>query len=351
VSDSNIGRLLSAFRIEPVDRVPNLEFWVTNQEIIEGVLNRRLDYNIYSEKQRRVELGMLRPEDAIEFAENIGMDAVGIPFSWRPGVLYGKASDGSLHYIGGALKEPEDLRSVLDQRPETETQLVKLEQFLKAADSLGTKVGIYAKLTTFFDSTMLAMGYENFMFKLYDNPGFVEKVMEEIFQVQYQVLQRLVQYDELAFIFVADDVAQKDGLMIHPTMFRRLFFSRQKAMVDETRRSNKLFVYHTDGDLREVIPILIELGVSGIQPIEPTANDIVEIKHRYGDRISLIGNIETELLAYGTEEKVRERVRERIEKLAPGGGYVLGSSSSIMNGAKLSNFLAMLEAGREFGRY
>ena len=48
---------------------------------------------------------------------------------------------------------------------------------------------------------------------------------------------------------------------------------------------------------------------------------------------------------------MRESVKETIAKAAPGGGYIISSSNSIHPGCKPENYLAMVEAAREYGHY
>jgi len=64
--------------------------------------------------------------------------------------------------------------------------------------------------------------------------------------------------------------------------------------------------------------------------------------------VSVIGGIDIDLLARGTEEQVRQRTREVLMTCAPGGGYILGSGNSIANYIPLKNYLAMLDEGKMF---
>jgi uroporphyrinogen decarboxylase len=80
--------------------------------------------------------------------------------------------------------------------------------------------------------------------------------------------------------------------------------------------------------------------------------DIVELKRQVGHRIALCGNIDLGYtLTRGTPAEVDAEVRERIRALAPGGGYVLGSSNSVPEYVPLENFNAMREACLRYGRY
>jgi uroporphyrinogen-III decarboxylase len=67
--------------------------------------------------------------------------------------------------------------------------------------------------------------------------------------------------------------------------------------------------------------------------------------------MAFIGNIPTVLLAQGSQEQIEERVRNYCVQLGPGGGYVLGSSTSIMDGIPPENFVAMIQAVHKYGRY
>ena len=67
--------------------------------------------------------------------------------------------------------------------------------------------------------------------------------------------------------------------------------------------------------------------------------------------MALIGNVHTPMLAYGAQEEIEEKVKDYCEKLGPGGGWVLGSSTSIMDGVKPENFVAMIEAVHKYGCY
>ena len=65
--------------------------------------------------------------------------------------------------------------------------------------------------------------------------------------------------------------------------------------------------------------------------------------------MALIGNVHTPLLAYGSIEEIEKQVQEYCIKLAPGGGYVLGSSTSIMDGIPPQNFATMIDAVHKYG--
>ncbi len=97
---------------------------------------------------------------------------------------------------------------------------------------------------------------------------------------------------------------------------------------------------------------LIDIGITCLTPMDPYSIDYREYKKRYGDRIALHGNIDIENpLVEGTPEDVERDVKEHMDVLKPGGGYVCASSHSIVNYIPHENFIAMLNAIHKYGRY
>jgi uroporphyrinogen decarboxylase len=157
--------------------------------------------------------------------------------------------------------------------------------------------------------------------------------------------------DDLAFVMTSDDVAHSAGLVIPPDIFMEIFPHRMKRLVAPAKEHGKLVAVHTAGKIGGVLPILHDIGFDAVHPIEPECNDIFEIKREWTDRMALVGAIPTILLAQGGQEEIEGRVREYCVELAPGGGYVLGSSNGVGEGILPENFVAMTQAVHKYGRY
>ncbi len=344
---SDVTRLLKALRHQEADRLPHIELWVTNRKVYEYVLERSLDYTI----EDAAEGGQsITPEDDVEFARRLGQDAVLCNFNWRPNNVFCNAGDGTEHYIDGTVKTIDDLEN-LDPPEPIEDQIRHLERYLEAAQ--GTGVGIIANFTSFFDSAMLAVGVSDSFYMFHENRPLLEKLMDILLEHQEKVVRTVCDRyaDDLALVMVNDDIGFNSGLMIHPDMFMEMFPHRMERLIAPAKAHAKLVLMHTDGKMDQILPILYEVGIDIVHPIEPECNDIFEVKQQWAGKVALIGNIHTPLLAYGTQEEIEETVREHCVKLAPGGGYVLGSSTSIMDGIPPENFVAMTEAVHKYGQY
>ena len=344
---SDVNRLLTALHYQEPDRLPHIELWVTSQGVYEYVLERKLDYVIGDAAEGGQSI---TPEDDVEFAQRLGQDAVLCNFNWRPNNVFQLASDGTRHYVDGSIKSMADLVN-LDPPPAIEEQLLYLERYLAAAQ--GTGVGIIANLTSFFDSAMLAIGMTDALYMFYDNRPLIEELMDIIVEHQEKVMRAVCEKyaGDIAFVMVNDDIGINTGLMIHPDMFLEMFPDRMKRLIAPAKEAGKLVLMHTDGKLDNILPILYDVGIDINHPIEPESNDIVAVKRRWQGRIALIGNVHTPLLAYGSKDEIEAVVKKYCVELAPGGGYVLGSSTSIMDGIPPENFVAMIEAVHKYGCY
>jgi len=344
---SNVNRLLAAFNHQEPDRLPHLELWVTSQAVYEYVLERKLSYKIGDAAEGGQSI---LPEDDVEFAQRLGQDAVLCNFNWRPNNVFRLAEDGTRHYVDGTIKTLADLEN-LEPAPDLGEQLRYLERYMKAAQ--GTGVGIIPNLTSFFDSAMLAIGVTEALYMFYDNRPLLEKLMDILLEHQHKVMQAICDRyaGDIALVMVNDDIAHNSGLMIHPKMFMEIFPHRMKQLISPAKEHDKLVLMHTDGKLDKVLPILYEVGININHPVEPESNDLLEVKRKWAGRMAFIGNVHTPMLAYGRKEQIEEQVQAYCASVAPGGGYALGSSTSIMEGIVPENFVAMVQAVHKYGRY
>jgi len=202
-----------------------------------------------------------------------------------------------------------------------------------------------------FTLTWMLMGFENFGLNLAANPEFVEKVLQQVAEIQYRALSEIVKIPNVAAVWAVDDLAFKTGPMISPKMFRRYIFPWYERFGQICRENGLYFFFHSDGVMWQLIDDLIRVGIDALHPIDPTCMDIVEVKKKYGDRLTLIGNVSNELLQNGTPAQVAERTKELIKTMAPGGGYCLSSGNSVPDWAQFENYKAMIEATRKYGTY
>ena len=203
-----------------------------------------------------------------------------------------------------------------------------------------------------FTPLWIMMGFETFSYALHEEPGLVGAMFERIGDLQYRVFRRLLACDCVGAIWMPDDIAHSTGLMVNPRLLREHLFPWFRRMGEDCAARGLPLIYHSDGDLSEVLPDILDCGFHALHPIEPKAMDIVRLKREYGGRLCLMGNLDLGYtLTRGSPAEVEAEAKERIRTIAPGGGYCLGSSNSVTEYVPLANFNAMREAALKYGRY
>ncbi|MBN2308283.1 MAG: hypothetical protein JXR94_04895 [Candidatus Hydrogenedentes bacterium] len=163
--------------------------------------------------------------------------------------------------------------------------------------------------------------------------------------------------DVVDIVVENDDYGTQESQLIAPEQYRSLFKPHQKRLLAAIKRAAPgVFVFfHSCGNVRPILPDLIEIGVDILNPVHVSAQGMepVALKRDFGDAVTFWGGgIETQqVLPRGTPDEVREDVKRNLEALAPGGGYVFTTVHNIQSEVPPENIMAMWEALREYGRY
>jgi uroporphyrinogen decarboxylase len=151
-------------------------------------------------------------------------------------------------------------------------------------------------------------------------------------------------------IVLTDDYAHKTGLLMSRGHFQEFVLPGLRRAIAAAKAAGALCAKHSDGDVRGILDLLAAAGVDAIGPLEPRAGmDLAEIKRRFG--VGVVGNVDVDLLARGSQGEVREATAQLIARVSPGGGHILSSANSLTSAVRPDNYRAMLETARRLGGY
>jgi uroporphyrinogen decarboxylase len=176
-----------------------------------------------------------------------------------------------------------------------------------------------------------------------------ERITDHLIAVGTEALRRSNLPDTSIWIF--DDIASNQGLLMSPKTYQRLFLPLVQHMIQAFKQAGAVQVgYHSDGDIRAVLDSLVDAGISILNPVEPRANmDVVELRRRYGKRLAFVGGLCNSLiLPTGTDAQVRTHV-EHVLSIADDGGLVIGSHS-ISNDLILERYDLLMDILHQHGR-
>jgi uroporphyrinogen decarboxylase len=183
-------------------------------------------------------------------------------------------------------------------------------------------------------------------------PDLVNDVFTTITDMNIAVCEDLLARGyELDGAWIWGDIAYSRGTFFSPRMYREILWPFHKRLVGFFRARGLPVVYHSDGDLRAVIDLLIEAGVTCLQPLEAKAGmDLLKLKREYGGRLAFMGNIDFEAIARGPES-AEEEIRLKVGLGKEGGGYIYHSDHSVPPKVSLDEYRRVLDLVRHYGAY
>lgn len=228
-----------------------------------------------------------------------------------------------------------------NQYPWPEYKDFNYTEYKKAAKYLPDNMKIIGQGGKIFTATWMLMGFNNFSILLHDDFCLVRKVIEKVGRIQYEVFRQVINIENVEAYWVVDDIAYTEGLMLSKDFFTNYLFPWYKKMGDICKKKDIAFIFHSDGDLTEIMDDLIECGFTALHPIEPKAMNIVNVHKKYRDKLCLLGNIDLDLLIRANPKIIEDLVKKNIDIISKDGFYIVGSSNSIPKEVPLGNFFSM----------
>ena len=191
---------------------------------------------------------------------------------------------------------------------------------------------------------VLQGGMEQGMMALITKRDFIESATKYLLEKQNRLDRKMIHPKSDAIIWGAD-FAFNSGGFISPQMFRDLFFSANKARVDNVKEQHgKYVVKHCCGNVNQFLDLFVELGYDCYQSIQQSAGmDLGDVKERIGDKMVLWGGVPVELIIGGTMDEVRREVRTAMDKAKDNGRFIMGTTHTIAVGSNYDNFMAMVD--------
>ena len=209
----------------------------------------------------------------------------------------------------------------------------------------GFKIAMFG--FSLFERAWTLCGMENLLVYMVSDPEFVEGLFEEITNWNMQVLDIALQYQFDAFHF-GDDWGQQRGLIMGPRYWRRYIVPCLKKMYGRVREAGRFISQHSCGDIYEVFPDLIDMGLNIYQTFQPEIYDAEKVKREFGQDLTFWGGISTQaILPHGTPDEVRAETRRMIRIMNQNGGYIAAPTHSVPGDVPPENILAMLEVFSE----
>ncbi|OPY74632.1 MAG: methylcobalamin:coenzyme M methyltransferase [Syntrophorhabdus sp. PtaU1.Bin058] len=127
-------------------------------------------------------------------------------------------------------------------------------------------------------------------------------------------------------VAITDDIAANSGLLFSHTDFVDIALPLYRQIAQAVKSAGLLLFFHSDGNIRGIIRLLIEAGYDCIHPVDAQAGmDLYEMKADFGKEVSFMGHID---IAAWDPKRISAEIT-RAEGEFRNGGLILGSSCGI----------------------
>lgn len=309
---SSARRLRRALHHQPTDRVPCLAHPIAHRALIESALGRS------ALPAANGSAPIVAPGDQVAFAQYLGLDAVGCDLTCR---LAADAAD--IH---------------IATPPRLADQLSHLESYLRAAQR--TEVGVFVELGTRLPNGVTAAEAAS--------SEWLDVVLARQEKALRAVCDRFAA--ELVFVMLADTILGPQLAGIQTLLFTDEILPRLRRLIQPAREHGLRVGLRTPGPIGDGLAAVLEAGFEILAPRDADLTTLRAIQGRWGDTLTLVGGVPTDLLVAGSREAVQAQVREACLALGTGGGFVLSPSEGVPEAASVDNFMTLVRTAQRWGR-
>ena len=184
-------------------------------------------------------------------------------------------------------------------------------------------------------------GFENYMEDMAGEEDFAARLMDCALEYLLDLVGSMP--DGADAVRVDEDWGLQRGLVMNPSMWRKYLKPRLRVLYGAIRRKGLRVMIHTCGDITDIFPDIIEIGVEAVNAIQPEAMDVAFLQREYGNDITMYGGVGSQsVLVYGSPRDVLAQINERLRTFESG-GYILAPSGAIPTDAPIGNVAAFAD--------
>lgn len=200
-----------------------------------------------------------------------------------------------------------------------------------------------------WEKAYFCRGIENFLYDLAGDPEWAQQVLDLIIRKNLVMLENILTCPHIDGILLGSDWGTQKDMIISPDCFRSMIKNGEKQEYDLIKKYKKDVFVHSCGNITRIMDDLVELGVDGLNPVQPECMDLTYLKQQYGKDMTFFGGISTQkTLPYGTPKEVEEETNHIVELMSRGGGYITAPSQEIQEDVPYDNLIALIETAKKW---
>ncbi len=197
---------------------------------------------------------------------------------------------------------------------------------------------------TLFERLWLLRGFDNILIDPYLDERHFCQLRDRIVEYNLAIIDHWLQR-KVDGIFFSDDWGSQRALLINPDDWRKFYRPSYQKLFDRVRSGGAHVWMHLCGNVTAIVPDLIDIGLNVLNPVQPQAMDVNLLSKEFGGKVCFYGGVDVQgTMIYGRPRDVKDEVQRLIDLFGRfNGGYIGGTSHSIMPETPLDNVIAMYE--------
>lgn len=206
-----------------------------------------------------------------------------------------------------------------------------------------TKFKIYDLGFSLFERAWTLRSMEELLIDFKINKDFANQLFDKITEYNLGVVDIVAQYD-IDCVLYGDDWGQQKGLIMGPDLWRQFIKPSLKVMYEKVKANGMYVGQHSCGDISEVFPDLVDMGLDIYNTFQPEIYDIELMKKLYGSNVTFYGGISTQrILPYGSVDELKNEMKRIMTVMGKNGGYIVAPTHAIPGDVPIENILAFLD--------
>lgn len=221
--------------------------------------------------------------------------------------------------------------------------------FTKATAMLAADRGMHFSMCNLgfclFERAWSLRHFSTFLMDIAADLDFAGALLDRIVEIQAVLIRRYIGLGVDGGYF-GDDYGSQTSLLFSPRVWRTLIKPRLARLFEPFRAAGLPVLMHSDGNISSIIPDLIEIGLTTLNPVQPEVLDHAWLRRTFGTNLSFYGGISTQtVLPHGSSAQVRAAVSACVRELSwKNTGLIVAPSHRMMSDVPPENVDALLSA-------
>ena len=263
-----------------------------------------------------------------------------------------KTEDSTPEFIDFTIVDPDAWQDAKARMTPTLDRL-NIPDIKKRYEALRAKGAWINSLFWFgFDVThSWAVGTETLLIAMLEEPEWVTDMFDTYLNMTISLWDVL--WDEgirTDAIFWYDDMGYKQNQFFSLAKYKELLAPYHKRAIDWAHNHGIYAHLHSCGDIRPIVPVLVDMGLDALNPLEVKAGmDPILLKKQFGDKLVFHGGLNAVL--WDDPEAVYAEMDKLIPVMKENGGFIFSSDHSIPNSVSLEDFKGIVARAKILGKY